>query len=158
MKPSSYQVNRAFSDYYLPQVVEILKRNAVHIVTISVAPEEQDKRQATDMVIEVTGGRVAVRVRRAQYKFRDLTIRSHSFGGRKTELEKLREGYGDWYLYCWASDDGNIGEWILVDINKMRSSGILAAQRKQIPNGDGTFFVTISPKELCDGDCIVACV
>lgn len=157
MKPSSYKSNRAFADSYLPEVIEILKRNAMHIVTIRVAPEEQDIQQATDMLIEVTGGSVAVRVRRPYKNIRDLTIRSRIRYGGITELAKLRAGYGDWYLYCWTGENEKIAEWILVDINKMRSSRILDEPRPEISNRDGTFFVAIPTSELCANDCIVAC-
>lgn len=156
MKPNSYRNDREFSDIYLPRISEILRQNAMHIVRVEIATDELDTQQSTDMVINVIGGRVAVRVRRSAYKFRDLTIRSRRRNGSKTELAKLREGYGDWYLYCWTGNDGVITEWILADINKMRATGLLNKERKEVDNHDGTMFIAIPQAELRLNNCLVS--
>lgn len=151
-----YRNDRSFSDDYLAQVKRILSRNAIRFIGIEVAQDADDTQESTDMVISVNNGRVAVRVRRPSCAFRDLTIRSRSFGGGTTELEKLRAGFGDWYLYCWTNSDSQISEWILVDINKMRSTGLLNKSKKDIPNGDGTFFVAFDKVELRMNHCLIS--
>lgn len=155
MNQNSYQTNRGFADSYTDAVKDILKQNAMHIVTIAVAQDNLDKQQATDMTITISGGCVAVRVRRDNTRYRDLTIRSRTKFGGKTELAKIREGFADWYLYCWTKD-GNISEWIIVDLDCLRESGLLDLSRKEIPNGDGTYFVNVTIAELRANNCIAS--
>ena len=151
---SKYTINRAWADQYTEQVIALLVSNAAHIVNVEVAPQYQDAHYATDMIIQVVGGCVAVRIRR-DTEHRDLTIRSTLPSGAKTELQKIQEGFADWYLYAWTRN-GQICEWILVDLNRLRTSGTIYVQRPEIPNGDGTFFVAIPVAELLANNCIVA--
>jgi hypothetical protein len=143
---------------YLPWVEDILKQNAMHIMSVAIADKEKDMKHATDMIISVTGGDVAVRIRKYRYydkRFRDFTIRSRSRGGGNTELDKLRAGFGDWYVYAWlnAARSSFVG-WMLLDIEKMRKSGMLARDMKEIPNRDGTRFVNFSICDLRLAQCI----
>ena len=148
--------DKQWSDHFIPQVTRILQSNASKIISIEVAPPDADAERATDMTIKVVGGNVAVRVRRDATRFRDLTIRSRRSSGRKTELEKIREGFADWYLYAWTIN-GTISEWVLVDLGRVRESGLLDKPRKEIPNKDGTtFFVGIPIAELEQNSCIVS--
>lgn len=152
----SYAVDRVWSDERLAQVTEILRDNAMHIVKIEIAPETRDTKEATDLIIEVTGGSVAVRVRRSDTRFRDLTIRSRRPSGIPTELHKIRQGFGDWYLYGWT-DNGHISEWILVDLNQVRNTGLLEKVRRGIPNFDGSScFIAISISELFANSCLTS--
>lgn len=111
-------------DYY-QAFNTILKSNAIHLVDIRTATPDEDSKQSTDFVISISGGgRVAARVRKTAY--RDLTIRTQSFNGGKTEIHKLREGWGRFYLYCWVNEwKSPIIEYILVDIDVLRKSGLL---------------------------------
>lgn len=152
----SYEIDRQWSDERLSQVAQILKDNAMHIVKIEIAPEERDTREATDLIIEVTGGSVAVRIRRSNTRFRDLTIRSRRPSGVPTELYKIRKGFGDWYLYGWT-DNGYISEWILIDLNQMRSTELLEKVRREIPNVDrSSWFIAIPISELLASDCLIS--
>lgn len=151
----SYEVQRRLSDKYLPAFKEILKQNSMHFLSLEVSDDEKDMTEATDMVIKIEGGDVALRVRNSAIKFRDLTIRSQTRSGNKTELQKLKEGFGDWYLYGWGSNS-NIDEYILVDLDRVRKFKLLEKERRQIANGDGTYFVNIGLGELDTCGCIVA--
>jgi len=154
---TNYATDREWSDKYLPQVSEILRANAMHIVKVAIADNDVDCREATDMTVDVTGGQVAVRVRRPYMHYRDLTIRSWRASGAKTEIHKLRDGFGDWYLYGWTNGQNQIGEWILVDLDKVREAGLLDSPRKEIPNSDRrTRFVAIGIPELERSGCIVS--
>ena len=118
----------AFEKQMQGKVVEILRRHAADVVQFNIATNEQDTKQATDFVVETTIGRIAVRVRRYSStgeKYRDLTIRIRATYGGKTEIDKLRDGWGDLYLYCWQDAAGNLTEYMLVDIHKMRAAGLL---------------------------------
>lgn len=160
---NKYTTNKAWADQYTEQVIALLVSNAAHIVKVEVAPQYQDSHNATDMIIQVVGGCVAVRIRRDTER-RDLTIRATLPSGAKTELQKIREGFANWYLYAWTQS-GQICEWILVDLNRLRTSGTIFVQRAEIPNGywesnkfvrDGTYFVAIPLAELLANNCIVA--
>ena len=104
-----------WADQYIPDIKEILKTYAMHIVEFEVAPIDRDMTEGTDMVVRVSGGDVAVRIRRDDCRFRDLTIRAWRKTGAKTEIDKIREGHIDFYLYCWTEQEyGLIGDYILV--------------------------------------------
>jgi hypothetical protein len=100
-------------------------------------------------------GEIAVRIRRANVRWRDLTIRSR-IGHAKTEIHKIREGFGRYYLYCWTNESNIISDWILVDLNQLRESGLLE-NRKEITNKDGyTAFINIPAIELAANGCLLA--
>jgi len=143
-----------WADSFLPEVEQILRDNINLLVSINVAPMEDDTQRATDMIINIEGeGQVAVRLRRDDVKYRDLTIRSKA-GGR-TEIDKIREGFAKWYVYGWIKNN-TIDEWILVDLDTVRKDKMLD-DRRTINNSDGrTGFVFIPVKELMDNNCLVA--
>jgi len=154
---TKWDKDKRWSDKFLFIVRVILKRNIAHLVGITVAPVIQDTKQATDVIISISRPHVAVRIRRQGYdKFRDWTIRSSRDSGSKTELEKLREGFADWYLYIWLGTKDKVVFWVLIDLDKVRRAGILDKEMPQIHNGDGTYFVAIPLAELDSYDCIVA--
>lgn len=151
----SYAVQRKTSDKYLDSFKEILKRNSMHFLSLEVSDEQKDTQEATDMIIKIEGGDVALRVRDASKPYRDLTIRSKSKYGGRTEIDKIRDGFGDWYLYGWGNG-GYVKEYILVDLDKVREFGLLEG-RREIPNYDGaTRFINIEIGELQMCGCIIA--
>lgn len=158
--PNAIDANLAFEKEVMPQVKELLRKHASHIIRVETATEEQDTKQATDLVLRVDSGMIGVRVRRLETMkddtWRDLTIRTRSSGGGRTEVDKLTEGWGDWYFYGWTRGK-RIAEYMLLDIHKIRSSGLLAAldQKRAIPNGDDTFFKTIGLQDLIKNGCVV---
>jgi hypothetical protein len=114
-----------------------------------------DLKHATDLTLKVTGGDIAARLRFPPCKYRDLTIRAQRDTGARTELAKIREGFAYRYFYGWIDENNNIAEWILVDLDKVREAGLLDKERCLIPNGDGTYFISITVKELRDVDSII---
>jgi len=146
------KVNWDWADSYLSEVEQILRENINLLVSIKVAPMEDDTQRATDMIIDIEGeGQVAVRLRRL--KFRDFTIRSKA-GGR-TEIDKIRDGFARWYVYGWI-ENNMIDEWILVDLDQVRKENLLD-NRRTINNKDGiTGFISISIKELREKNCILS--
>lgn len=93
MNNSEFDANWNWQSSFIEDVKTILKSQAMHIIDIQVATPEEDMKQATDLKIKITAGDVAVRIRR-NIPWRELTIRAKS-GNSKTEIHKLREGYGD---------------------------------------------------------------
>lgn len=147
----------SWSDGYLPEVRRILAANALSIVRVHVASVEQDVKQATDMLLTVEGRKsVAVRLRRAVYPYRDLTIRATRTSGVVTELEKIRDGSGDIYLYGWTVGY-RIPEWMLIDLERVRQAGLLAREWRLIWNPDRvTAFIAIPYTLLDEAGCVLA--
>lgn len=150
-----YEEQRIKSDNYLESFKDILERNSMHFLSLEVSDYEKDTQEATDMLIKIEGGDVALRVREPSCLYRDLTIRSRSRWGYKTELDKLKEGFGDWYLYGWGNGYGIVKEYILIDLHKLREFNLLNITRREISNGDGTKFISIPIGELQMYGCIV---
>lgn len=157
--------NFAFEKSKMPQVIDIIQRNAIKIVRIDFATNEQDTKQATDLAITIKGGAVGVRVRRFRATsngrvFRDFTIRCESFYGFTTEIDKLRDGWGDFYLYAWEDANGAMDEYMFLDLHKVRSVGLLdpcqAWFQQLIPNvGDPTKFCAIPLCKLLEHECVL---
>lgn len=155
-EPYTFKQNWDFQSRYYSKIESIIKQNAGEFISVTVADTETDMKRATDFVIKVTGGDIAVRIRRADKPWRDLTIRSYN-NGYKTEIHKLREGFGRFYLYCWENDKHELSEWVLVDLDKLRETGLLDKQRKQFENRDGTTcFIAFGIRELEQVGCITA--
>ncbi len=155
-QPTSFQHDFDWQDGYLPEVRRILLINALFLFNVGVATFQQDVKQATDMVMSVTGQKaVAVRLRRAAYPYRDLTLRAERSSGATTELDKIKQGYGDCYLYGWTHDL-SISEWMLIDLHQLRTSGLLDAPRFLISNLDRrTRFIAISYATLREYGCVL---
>ena len=107
---------------------------------IEVAGWEDDLRRATDlMVLTFRAMRLAVRVR--DYKNLEsysgsFTIRTHSRSGNpNSEALKLRQGYGDFLLYAWASPDNtNLEAGAVIDLHVWRKHEF-AAPHEEWCNG-----------------------
>jgi hypothetical protein len=131
-------------------------------VALSLSTPKMDMKESTDALVKVNGGEyaIALRVRRPEQDgWRDLTIRSYN-GGHKTELQKIKEGNCDFYLYAWTSyesaKDGTFSDWVFIDLNIMRLLGIFDEDWDERKNKDGiTAFVVKDIWELMELDAIV---
>jgi hypothetical protein len=151
----SYRKDRAWVEGLKAEVVAILTRHLDRIVSVRVASDEEDTKRATDMVVEVAGGTVAVRVRDWVRDFRDWTIRTRRRSGARTEMAKLKEGFANWYLYGWCKPDGRIGDYVLIDLAAVRTHGLLdIPRREQSADGWQTAFVAIPVPELRNATCL----
>jgi hypothetical protein len=152
---NNFDENWKFQQGHYCDIERIITENAMSFISVRIAENIEDLKQATDFVVEVIGGEVAVRIRRAHQHYRDLTIRAVNRGW-KTELDKIKDGFARFYLYCWTDFTGSITEYILVDCDAMRACGILG-NRRVIMNRDGkTGFIAIPIGELSAGGCLVA--
>jgi hypothetical protein len=155
MMAKPWQQDKQWEESYHGQVLSILGVLTPHLAEIRVASLEKDRANATDFEVTLSGGTIAVRLRRWGCKFRDLTIRAQRDSGAKTELAKIKEGYAYRYFYGWEDQNRKIAEWILVNLDKVRETGLLEKQRKLWPNGDGTYFISIDLRELYDAGCLI---
>lgn len=151
-----YADNRAFADSYEETLREIVQNNVGAIAAVEVSGRVADMRAGADFRIIMRSGRdVLSRVRR-DVRYRDFTIRAFA-GGSRTELDKLRDGYGGWYVYAWTDESGTICDWILVDLDHLRDSGELDKDRPVKRNRDGrTGFISIPIEDLRRADAVAA--
>jgi hypothetical protein len=145
---------------YLPEIERIIRSIAGDIIEFRESTPEEDQYTATDYVVTVAGGDIACRVREQLYwfKFGDFALRYSRPSGRITEFEKIKNGYGHWYLYAWTwrFSDNKLLAWIFVDLDKLRRSGLLDVPRSPIPSPDNSSeFVTFSLPELWHHNCII---
>lgn len=147
----------SWADGYLPEVQRILTLSALKLLTVEIATTQEDLNKATDLVLRVSGSKaIAVRLRRVDYAYRDLTIRASRTSGATTELSKIRQGHGDYYLYGWTKGL-TITEWMLVDLAALRACGLLERPWKLISNKEGlTNFIAIPYSILQDAGCLIA--
>jgi hypothetical protein len=142
---------------FTDQVRSILSKYLDRIIQIDVAPPDEDLHQATDFTFIIQGSSVAVRIRRKGYQQQhgDWTIRAWRSNGKPTELQKIKEGFANFYLYCWTDND-RILSWWLIDLEKVRRCGILERTYPVIKNKDGnTGFIAIPLYELLECEAIL---
>lgn len=116
---SSYPENRAFSDQFIPQIARIVGE-----ALLVPAPIDEDLKHNTDLtVLQFSSTRIACRVRRPDSppQYRDeFTIRSAVPSSGHTELHKIVEGWGDYFFYAFAGNDGCLESWHLADLKVFR--------------------------------------
>lgn len=158
---SDFDTDLNFSHNFDDYIKELIREHAYEIISVEISTSIDDMMKATDMIVTVIGGKIAVRIRRPMmgHIYRDFTIRSFRPSGAKTELEKIREGFADWYLYLWTDYDLafeiHIDSWIFVNLKKVRERGILDNIKDyERPNIDGTRFVVIPISILDKYNCI----
>lgn len=97
----TWQSDKGWSDRFVPHIKMWL---ADFILTP--APIEIDQQQATDLMVFVARDvRIACRIRRPRYIERyqnEFTIRCDRPSGKKTELDKIISGWGDYLFYGFA--------------------------------------------------------
>ena len=145
MTVAAWQRDKAWADGYLSQIEAVVRSIAGKIVEFRPGTDQEDQKEATDYVVHVASGTIACRIRR-NCRYRDLTIRSSRPSGAQTELAKIREGWGRWYLYMWVRD-GKVEEWIFVDLDKLRQGGLLDGKERR-RNPDGVTFLPIHVSKL----------
>ncbi|MCF8009250.1 MAG: hypothetical protein K9K32_05745 [Halanaerobiales bacterium] len=144
--PSTFKKQFNWSLQFNPKIKDIVKGLAGKIITVRDATPKEDMTQSTDLVIEVDVGTIAARVRKKNCpfsKYKDVTIRSYN-KGYKTEIHKIKEGWGSWYIYAW----NEFNNWIFYDIDRVRNTGLLNKEFPEMSNYDGTKFISIPVMDL----------
>jgi hypothetical protein len=153
-----WEHDKRWSDAYLGHCKEILGR-----ILICAAPIEEDQEHNTDLIVlRMDSVRVGCRIRRESYYYRypyEFTVRTARPSGAKTELAKILEGWGQFFLYAFAKADNNrLLAWTLVDLNAFRLwyfRQLYAGKRPGEPqtNADGSasflgFDVRLLPNDI----------
>lgn len=150
----SYQHDRAWADAYIPAL-----RQIVGPLLLEEAPLERDAHEATDLIVFTARDmRIGCRVRRHGYASRypwDITFRAKRDSGARTEISKIIDGWGDWLVYAHAADDPmpKLDRWFVIDLNVFRASLIRYSrlrptEKRQVPNGDGTYHLPYDVREF----------
>lgn len=154
MSPASWEREKQWADRYLPAIQDVVEDNVGKIVQIVVeaSSPEDDRTRGVDYRVRAESGDIACRIRRltSTQSLRDLTLRYRVPSGAKTEVAKIAEGFGRWYLYAWAYPDQIAFEdWMIVDLDILRRHWDVVASRLPIPNKDGSAFLAVSFESLC---------
>jgi len=162
-----WEQDLAWADGFRSRLEAIVAGNAGRIVSIRRASEEEDQHHATDCVVTVETGEIALRVRRPNCAFRDLTLRfrRRPWGAlaldpqRGYEVDKILGGFARWYLYAWTTPAGGLSDWLLVDLDILRSSGlleqVLTQDREQWNRDCTTSFTWLTYTELVEVGAVV---
>jgi hypothetical protein len=123
---------------------------AIGPYVIGNATVEDDRERATDLVLVTDRVRIACRIRRWSKDYFDryggqFTVRSGRGSGAKTELAKIKEGWGDLFFYGWGDPQTKrLQSWWLLDLGIFRAWHAQAAAdgkcivAGRIRNNDGS--------------------
>lgn len=116
----SWRRDKSWSDTFIPEIKRIIGEHL-----IGEPPIEEDQHRNTDLlVLKLDAIRIACRIRKNEYLLKypfDVTIRCDRPSGNKTELEKIIEGWGDYFFYGFSSSDCTcLAAWRLIDLNLVR--------------------------------------
>lgn len=116
----NYVKDRIWTEKFVKQIKAILGIYLLGQV------EEEDVSRNTDLIVlKFEPVRIACRVRRYEYFLRypdEFTIRTYRPSGTKTELQKIIEGWGDYYFYGFSDkDEEKLIKWYLLDLHVFRS-------------------------------------
>jgi hypothetical protein len=159
---SIWKEQKQWSDRFLPEIKQILSEHLAKIVRIDIAPFGEDVERNTDLIVlRLDGVRVACRVRKFLYFDSyggEFTVRNKTASGNKTELDKIREGWGDYLFYGWANQaETKLYGWTLGDLEVLRSYMNECFSKSKYPWAaqrdnwyDGTGFVAFRYEDVPD--------
>lgn len=128
---------------------KILNKCSYMFTQFHEATEVQDKTEGFDAIFSFPDVKIPIRIRNFNYqKYMDITVRSRAKYGGETEIDKLRKGFGDYYLYCWLGDGNKfIEKFVIVNLSVFRST-VLETPKEKRANGDGTEFYCYTLDQL----------
>jgi len=92
---------------------------------------------------------ISIRIRKYKYlKYNDITIRSRSKNGGKTEIDKIKEGLAQIYFYSYMDEqEKELVKVRIVDVNSIRQlTKLNIFEHKK--NKDSTEFYTYKFKDI----------
>ena len=140
-----WQQDKRWSDRFLDEIKGILGQ-----LFIAEAPIVEDQKHNTDLIVLTLDAlRIGCRVRKHYYYQRwpdDYTIRCARPSGTPTEMEKMLDGWGDYFFYGFSNETEEcLCAWRVITLERLRA--YIAWFRKThngdmpgtlIPNGDGS--------------------
>jgi hypothetical protein len=117
---NGWESDKRWSDKFIPQIKGFLAD-----ALISEAPIDDDQERNTDLIVlTMKPFRIGCRVRNYKYIERygdEFTIRAGRPSGKRTELSKIVEGWGDYFFYGFANEaETSIIKFTLGDLNVFR--------------------------------------
>ena len=136
---------------------------ALAVVRVEVASWEDDARRNTDMLIGVlaNGSRIMCRARTFSYRLRyphDITIRYRRPSGVPTEMDKIRQGYGDFFAYGFEAFAGSdrLHPWCLSNVALIREHLDGNGRWRHRPNHDNSSDLAVFTLEDLPAGTILA--
>lgn len=125
IRPGSvFDVNMTWAEKCYPRMKDIFAAWAgPQLFVLRKGDLSGDMKHLEDMVLEVRKLRwvIGLRVRDVNIPERDFTLRT-THVNHPSELEKIKNGAGTYYLYAWAGKvDCKIYDWMIVDLNAFRA-------------------------------------
>lgn len=148
---------KTLNDKHFPNVLKILNRYSYIFTNFREATKDEDTQQGFDAVFSFPDVKIPVRVRTySAVKYLDFTVRSLMTSG-DTEIDKLKKGFGDYYLYAWETQNGlSIGRYMILNLNQFRKTDVINyPARKDVDNGDGTKFNVYCIDKLLKNNVVV---
>ena len=140
----------------LNHVKSIVGKHLLRTATI-----EEDRKQATDLVLRIKNLAVSVRLRDSAKYLRyaeEFTVRISSAGGYPTELDKIIAGNADWMFYGFCTSGNAPVVWYIIDMHVFRQAlkdnqaGLITLNYMDRTNTDGSKFraykLTSFPKSM----------
>lgn len=117
----SWKLDKQWSDRFIPEIKAIC---GMHL--IGEASKEEDAKHNTDLLVLTAGrNRIACRVRKYKYLSQygdEFTIRAGRPRGTQTELDKIINGWGDYFIYGFAdAQERTLVRWFLGNLTKLRT-------------------------------------
>jgi predicted HTH transcriptional regulator len=153
-----YKEQRQFGDSFLEEI----KLAICPKIKITIAGFDDDCKKATDLIVETKDGikRIAVRTRRyGMLRYSDeFTIRAYA-RSKKTEIDKIMEGFCDYAFFSFENENGKLGIWRLYDLNVFRQYFKELKNPNKIDNHDGTTgFYAFKFKDLPKNFVVKSCL
>ncbi|MGH3428197.1 MAG: hypothetical protein ACRDQZ_11645 [Mycobacteriales bacterium] len=151
-----YNADREFADRFLPHQAEIARE----ALRVDVAPIEEYLRRNTDLILRTPvlpkhgrDIRISARVRRVAERDksdwpqqtpynRQFTIRTRRVSGVETEMDKIKLGFGDMFVYGFEQEPGSdrlypwfIGNLEILRDHHARTGRSAGEQRNKGPGG-----------------------
>jgi hypothetical protein len=167
-----WRQDKEWSDKFILEIQRIFGE-----VFFSLPSLADDQLRNTDLIcLDMSGKRIGCRVRKKEYLYKypfEFTMRSSRPRGTKTELQKIIEGWGDYFFYGFSnSTETGFLQWLIGDLHIFRKSkdiealGITKVNFDQSSNFKSfkwgemppDFFVKISSIELLFTDVCDKCL
>ena len=120
----TWKDEKEWADHYMNETIRIIGNLPIRLLQnqIKIGEIDEDMKRCTDLkILDVGQKRIGVRHRRGSYQRRymwDVTFRWKAKHGSLTEIDKILDGFGDWFFYAFVSQ--KIDRWVMIDLAVFR--------------------------------------